>query len=258
MDIVCIPDCQVRPGVNIDHIKAAGRYIVDHKPEHVVILGDFWDMQSLSRFNSNLDREGLRVQEDLDAGSKAMIEFLTPLWNYNNKRRDQKKKLYNPKLTFLVGNHDPMVRMPRFEEEHPELAGFFNVNVQHWLVTLGFNVIPYREIIDIGGIKFSHFFQNPHSAVRAPVSGMIDTMIKNVGHSFVQGHQQGLKMGKVFLGDGTPRLGIVAGSFYDHEEKYMGPQGNHHWRGIIHLHNVENGTADIQEISLNNLVFDYE
>lgn len=257
MDILVIPDTQVKPGVPTDHIAAAGRYLVEHKPTHVVVLGDWWDMPSLSRFNSKLEGECLRVQEDLDAGSKAMLEFLTPLHDYNNKRRDNKKKLYTPKLVFLTGNHDPMVRMPRFEEDHPQLAGFFQANVEEWLTRLGFQVVPYREILDIGGIKFSHYFQNPYSAVGSPVGGMIETMIKNVGYSFVQGHKQGLKMGKLFLGDGSPRIGIVAGSFYQHEERYMGPQANHHWHGIIHLRNVENGAADIQEISLNNLVFDY-
>ena len=83
---------------------------------------------------------------------------------------------------------------------------------------------------------------------------MIDTMLKNAGFSFVQGHSQGLKMGKHYLADGTKRLGIVAGSFYDHDEDYMGRQGNKaHWRGIIQLNEVKDGGADVCEISLDYL-----
>jgi hypothetical protein len=31
---------------------------------------------------------------------------------------------------------------------------------------------------------------------------------------------------------------------YPHQESYMGPQGNKHWRGVIMLHNVDNGSFD--------------
>ena len=56
MKIVVIPDTQVKVGTSIDHIRAAGNYIVEHKPDHVVVLGDWYDMPSLSRFNTEMGR----------------------------------------------------------------------------------------------------------------------------------------------------------------------------------------------------------
>ena len=259
MKIVVIPDVQVKPGVDITHILAAGRYIVAHRPDVVVVLGDWWDMHSLSYFNSKLKVEGSRVLEDIQVGNTAMQLFLKPLWELQAKQKEQKKKVYQPRLVYTVGNHDPQVRIPRYVEDNPIMQGMLDGEwTTDFLKQCGFEVHPYLEIVNIAGIRFSHYIQNPHSAKKGPLSGMIDTQIKNAGFSFVQGHCQGLRMGKHYLGDGTQRIGIMAGSFYSHDEDYMKPQGNaSHWRGIIQLNEVKDGGADICELSLNYLIRKY-
>ena len=37
---------------------------------------------------------------------------------------------------------------------------------------------------------------------------------------------------------------------YEHEEEYMSPQGNRHWRGCIMLHAVNDGAFDMMPVSL--------
>ena len=251
MKILVIPDTQVRDGVPVDHIKAAGNYLIKHRPDVVVVIGDWWDMPSLSVFNTKLQAEGLRIAKDLEAGTNAMKLFLRPLRRLQYMQKKNKKRVYKPRLVFTTGNHDPAVRLPRLYEQYPVLEGMIK---EPNLEAMGFEVYDFLDIVEIEGIRFSHYFVNPHSPKKAPLGGMIDTMIKNAGFSFVQGHSQGLKMGKHYLGDGTKRLGIVAGSFYDHDEDYMGRQGNKaHWRGIIQLNEVKDGGADICELSLDYL-----
>jgi hypothetical protein len=133
------------------------------------------------------------------------------------------------------------------------LQNFLKETTTTFLEGLGFKVVPYLEIENIEGIRFSHWIANPHSLKGSPLSGQIDTMLKNAGFSFVMAHQQTYKVGKHYLSDGTMRLGIVAGAFYDHEEGYQGPQGNRHWRGIVQLNDVKNGSADVCELSLDYL-----
>jgi len=258
MKIVVIPDTQVKPNTPTNHILAAGKYIVRHRPDVVVVIGDWWDMESLSRFSTKKKVEGQRVQEDLKAGEDAMDLFLCPLKSLQLKQKIQKKRVYKPRLVFCVGNHDPQVRIPRYIDDNPVMEGMFSGDwTNEYLERCGFEVHQFLEIVEIEGIRFSHYFQNSHSATKSPLGGQIDTMIKNAGFSFVQGHTQGMKMGKHYLGDGTKRLGIVAGSFYQHEEDYMGAQGNNHWRGIIQLNEVADGSADICELSLNYLLEKY-
>ncbi len=257
--IVVIPDAQVKSGVNTDHLEAAGNYIIKHRPDVVVVLGDWWDMPSLSFYNSKMEVEGKRILADLDAGDVALRKFMQPLWDLQAKQRNDKKKVYTPRLVYTVGNHDPQVRIPRFLQDNPTMDGMISGDwCTGYLQRCGFEVYDYLEIVNIEGIRFSHYFINPHSARKNPQAGMIDTALKNIGFSFVQGHQQGMKMGKHYLSEGTTRIGVVAGSFYSHDEDYMGAQGNKaHWRGIIQLNDVKDGGADICELSLDYLVRKY-
>lgn len=40
---------------------------------------------------------------------------------------------------------------------------------------------------------------------------------------------------------------------YEHNEDYLGPQGNNHWRGVLMLHNVVDGEFDLVQIPLHYL-----
>ena len=45
MKICVIPDTQVKPDVPLDHLLYAGRYIASKKPDVIVMIGDWWDME---------------------------------------------------------------------------------------------------------------------------------------------------------------------------------------------------------------------
>ena len=88
----------------------------------------------------------------------------------------------------------------------------------------------------------------------SPISGSMDTMLKNVGYSFTQGHTQTMKYGVHYLSDGSVRQGLVAGAFYQHEEEYKGPQGNAHWRGCVMKNEVRKGRYDPCFLSIEYLL----
>lgn len=248
--LIVIPDTQCKVGNPIDHIEAAARYIVQKKPDIVVVLGDWWDMTSLSVFNSKQEAEGLRIKDDIEAGCDAMDSFMSIINSGFSKRR-------LPRLVFTHGNHSMAVRLPRFFKEYPHLEGMIEDATTPFLECHGWEVHPFLDIVDIEGIKISHYVQNPHSLKGSPLGGAIDTMLKNAGHSFIMGHQQTYKYGKHFLSDGSVRIGIVAGAFYQHHEDYMSSQGNEHWRGIFMLNEVKNGSGDMCEVSMDFLLRNY-
>jgi hypothetical protein len=106
-------------------------------------------------------------------------------------------------------------------------------------------------------VTFSHFFYNPNTG--RPYGGEnLETRLKTVGAPFVMGHQQGLKVAN------RPVLGrlhraVVAGSCYQHDEDYLGPQGNTHWRGVVVLNNVRpTGEFSLMEVELDYLCNKYE
>ena len=126
VDILLIPDTQIRPDLFekpalLKHIKVAGQLIVDRRPDVVVMIGDWWDMEGLSSYDKGKkSAEGKRVNEDIEAGNKAMDMLLKPLRDYNAKQVKLKKKQYKPLLIFCIGNHEQ--RIERYVSDNPAIV----------------------------------------------------------------------------------------------------------------------------------------
>ena len=58
-----------------------------------------------------------------------------------------------------------------------------------------------------------------------------------------------LKM-KISVPTNVTITSIIAGSCYEHEEPYLGSQGNQHYRGFLMLHEVKDGAFDEMWVSL--------
>lgn len=243
-----IPDGQVKPGVPLEHWTWIGQYIVDMKPNVIINIGDFADMESLSFYDrGKATFEGRRYKEDIKAAGKAMRMLLAPLKAYNKKQRADKKKLYKPRMVLTLGNHEE--RIARVGENSSELLGvigYDDLPYKDW------EVIPYLEPIEIDGIYYAHYFVNPTSLKKPPVGGTLDNKLMKLGHSFTMGHQQILQYGLKYGVNGCIQ-GLVAGSCYQHDEDYLGPQGNDYWRGIILKHRVQGGNYDPCFVSLDYL-----
>jgi hypothetical protein len=235
-----IPDCQVKEGVPLEHLEWAGNYIAEKKPDVIICIGDFADMQSLSRYNSKLKAENLRYKKDVDAAQRGMEMLMTPI---------AKEKHYRPRLVMVPGNHEAMIA--RYIEENPIMEGSIGMSdlgFEDW----GWEVQEYLKPVKIDGIAYCHYFYNPNTG--KPYGGEnLTARLKTIGMSFTMGHQQGLLTAIRDLADGTRHRGLVAGSFYQHKEVYKGPQGNDHWQGIVMKHEVANGNYDLMEVSLNFL-----
>ena len=252
--IFVIPDTQVKEGVPLEHIVAAGRYIVDKKPDIIVHLGDHWDMPSLSSYDKKGSKsfEGRRYLLDVQSGNEAMKLLLAPLEAYNKKMRKHKLKQYRPRMVFLCGNHEH--RINRAVNDDPKLEGVIGY---HDLELKGWETYEYQEVVDVEGILFAHNFVNPYSLTKGTLAGTIDNKLQKIGSSFVMGHQQILQFGTRHLSSGRQMIGVVAGAYYQHEEDYMGPQGNHHWRGCFTLHDVHDGYGDPMFLSIEYMLRRY-
>lgn len=233
---IIIPDTQVKPGVPTDHLYWAGRYIAEKRPDVVVHLGDHWDMPSLSSYEKpgSAYFEGKRVKADIDSGNAALERLSEGMGPYRPNR-----------MVLLRGNHEDRLR--RALNDEPRLQGL--VGYEDFKdTTLGWEVHDFLRPVEIEGIWLSHYFANPLTG--RPYSGNPETVLKNVGHSFIQGHQQGLKMSRRELATGEVQRALIAGSFYEHDEDYLNYQGNKHWRGILVLNEVADGNWDQTEVSL--------
>jgi hypothetical protein len=247
--ILVIGDCQVKPNENQDHLLHIGRYLVDKKPDIVVCIGDFYDFPSLSSYDKGKKCfEGRRLKDDIEAGNAAMDLMLSPLHALQKRQKENRKKVYTPRMVFTMGNHCD--RFDRLANDQPELAGIVGTETLN-LEKYGWEVYPFLKPVEIEGIFFVHYLANPMSG--KPYAGTALGQLKTVGRSFVVGHKQCLDMALHPRLDGKMQLGIVNGASYPHYEIYKGHVGNIHFRGIIMLNEVEDGFGLPCPVSLDYL-----
>lgn len=246
--ILVIPDVQAKPGHDFAYLRKLGQYIVEKKPDTIICLGDFADMPSLSSYDVGKKIfEGRRYKSDIVASKTAMQTLLAPLDAYKSDN-----KAYNPKMVMLYGNHEH--RINRAVNDDPKLDGVLSLDDLEY-EKFGWITVPFLEVHVEEGVAFSHYFT---TGLAGRPASTASAQLNKKHMSCIAGHQQGLQIATAYRADGQPITSIIAGSFYEHNEDYMSPQGNKHWRGVLMLHEVKDGAFDLMPVSLNYLNKKYE
>ena len=103
-----IGDPHCTPRTSNERFLWAGRLAADFKVTHVICMGDFCSMDSLSSYDRGKKSfEGRRYQRDMQHSHEALSLFNQGLGNYK------------PKKIMIHGNHED--RIDRFVEDNPEL-----------------------------------------------------------------------------------------------------------------------------------------
>jgi len=251
--ILVIPDTQVEPGVPLEHFTWLGRYIADKGPDVVIHLGDHWDMPSLSMYESSVRKaaRGVLKKADIDSGNQALELLEAELIKANFQPSEK---------VLLEGNHDGFAdegRVGRYLAEHPQDEGLINRDMfaDSWL---GWQRVPFLEPTEIDGVTFCHLFPfsqdgrvTPGALRMGATSAKVQT--KALMTSTVAGHKPGLDQYIHYTPSKTYR-GIIAGSFYQHSPRFLGP--SRYWRGVLMLHDVRASNPnhfDVMEVSLEYL-----
>ena len=252
MDHLVIPDPHAVPGVPNDRFDWLGRLIVDRKPEKIICLGDFADMESLSSYDRGKKSfEGRRIIKDIEVTIDAQDRIFRPLKEYNEQRRKNKEKQYKPDFYLLGGNHDEG-RIEKAVQASPELDGL--ITLSHLCYdTYNWCYVPYREPIVIDGIAYCHHF--PTGVSGEPISGeylarsllMKNHMSSTVGHSHI------LNIAHSSRSDGKRMWGLSAGCYFEHTPEFAKDTAKFWWRGLVHKHNVVDGDYDLELLSIESI-----
>jgi hypothetical protein len=245
-----IPDVQAKHGNDFAYLRATGNYIVEKRPDVVVCIGDFADMESLSTYDRGLKSfEGRSYQRDIWAAREAMDALLEPLFALRKQQEANGEELYQPRMVLTLGNHEH--RINRAVNEDRKLDGLISVEdlpYQDW------EVIPFLQVVAIDGIAYSHYFTS--GVMGRPITTAQALLTKKHMSCFA-GHQQGRQIAYGRRADGKEMTAIICGSFYEHDEDYLGVQGNLHFRGCYMLHETDDGAFDEMAISIKYLKVNY-
>lgn len=240
-----LPDCQIRAGDDTNFLTCIGRYIIRKQPDVIICGGDFADMPSLSSYDvGKKSFEGRRYKLDIEASINAMQAFLKPINEFNERARKNKEKQYKPRMVLTLGNHEN--RINRAVNDDSKLEGVLSTKDLKF-EEFGWEVHDFLDVVIIDGVAYSHYFV---TGVAGRPASSAAAQFRKTNMSCVAGHQQGLQIHTGNRADGALLTSIIAGSCYEHDEDYLGAQGNKHWRGFLVLHDVNNGEFDHMPVSL--------
>ena len=244
-----IPDTQVKPDVPTDHLQWAGQWAAEKKPDVIIHIGDHADMPSLSSYDvGKKSFEGRRYTDDISSAIAGMQRFLAPIRAEQERLRRRNLKQWNPRLVITLGNHEQ--RIERAIENDPKLEGLISLDDLQYK-EMGFEVYDFLEPVVIDGVCYSHYFTT--GSMGRPVTSARALATKK-HMSCTMGHVQQTEIDlSQKRGDGKFITGLFSGCFYDHDENYLGIQGNQVRKQIWMKYSVNEGEYDIQQLPLEYL-----
>jgi len=247
-----IPDSHSQPGVSNDRFTWLGKWIVEHKPDVIINIGDMADMKSLSMYDEGKrTAEGRRYVDDVAAMHDAMSKLMAPINALNKRRKRAKKALYKPELHYCLGNHEH--RITRASNDEPKFFGAIGID-DLGIEAHGWKVHPFLEPVIIDDIAYAHYF--PSGVMMRPIGGVnharrilsTQFMSATCGHSHLRDFAEQVNAG------GRRFCGCVVGCYFEHDEEWAGKAANGmYWRGIVYKTNVREGQYDPQFISIEEL-----
>lgn len=239
-----IPDLQVAPGRTLSHLSWAARYIADKQPDIIIQIGDWADFPSLSSYDrGKASAENKRVSKDWDA-FRTSVDLLMSGWSSGK---------YKPRMVYTKGNHE--FRAERYQQDNPAVDVLPDTGA--YLAGAGWETYEFLDVARVEGCLVSHYF--PRTLTGRVTSGSqkygaprAEVMIRANMASCIAGHKPGFDYA-TFPGVNRILHGVIAGSFYQHNEEYMGPQGHSYWRGVVMLNRIKNGAFDICPVSMEYL-----
>lgn len=250
--ILVVGDAHVTNNQDLSRFDILGQFIIDKKPSHVVLMGDFLTLNCLSSWDlsKRAKIEGRRYSLECTAGNSALDKSFSPMLAYNKIRKERKKKLYTPEIFFIEGNHED--RLNRYLDTDPTFHGMVSIQKDLKLDERGIAWIPYREYHYINGIGFTHVPFNKYKEI----SGL-DITRKAQGvtvSSVVFGHTHEWHVSNRHC-EGMDHLQqtLNCGCFFTDHEDYVHGRMTNYWKGLMLLHSYKHGRFDLETFAMGRL-----
>ena len=238
-----IGDAHADPLHPNDRFTWLGRMCAELKPEVIVDIGDFASMESLCSYEKKGSKalEGRRYEEDCQAS-----------WDARERINKEIRRVrgYKPELHHIEGNHE--YRITKAFTQDVILEGKFHAK-DLGVEDLGWIRTPFMVPRFVDGICYQHYQTRTNSGTA--ISGIYAArhLIMNKHMSCVVGHSHGYRHHEETRPDGTKVLGLVAGCYFLHEMPYATTSNQDWWRGIVVIHDVQNGYGHVEQFPIDKV-----
>jgi hypothetical protein len=241
-----IPDSHAHPDHHNKRYEWLGELICDVKPDVVIDIGDWWDMASLCSYDKGTKSfEGRRYKKDIEAGLDAQERMFAPIKRAKRKR---------PRFIRTLGNHEN--RIEKAISRDPILEGTIGTSDLQ-SKEYGWEEYPFLTPAEVDGVLYQHYFTS--GIMGRPISGErhAQSLILKQLTSCTQGHSHLFDYCVRSDARGQKIHGCVVGVYQDYEADFAGP-ANKLWNpGVVVKRGVENGSYDVEHISLARLRKEY-
>jgi hypothetical protein len=239
-----IPDIQAAPGRSLEHLKWLSAYIASKQFDVIIQIGDLGDFTSLSSYDKGkASAENRRLSKDWDAFQRA-VDLVEGSW--------RRSSMYKPRLVYCEGNHEERLR--RFANDNPAMDTL--PNPVTYMRARGWESHRFLEVAKVEGCLVSHYFPRTLKGTITSTSmkygaPSAEVMVRANMRSCIAGHKPGYDY-KSYSAAYRTYHGLIAGSFYTHNESFMGPQ-QRYWRGVFALNRLKDGHFDPCPVSIEYL-----
>ena len=150
----------------------------------------------------------------------------------------------------MLGNHED--RIDRMVEDNPELEGHMTIDDLKY-PEYGWHTYDYRYPAVIDGVYYSHNF--PSGVMGTAISGenMARALVNKNKVSSTVGHSHLLDYAIAAQPSGKKIMGLSAGCYLIHKEKYAYNTQRLWWSGLIVKRNVKGGEYDIETVHISEV-----
>jgi len=242
------------PNVSNERFVWLGKLIYDLKPEYVFDLGDGADMKSLNSYDKGKPEAivAQSYERDIDHYNDAQERI---------RHHIKKAKKKRPSFFGFEGNHEH--RITTAITLDPRLKGgkygisTTHLNTNKWFDEYHDYINGAPSLYSYDGITYAHFvgsgaYGNAMSSVHHG-----HALVTKLGCSTTVGHSH--KFHYYIKAESRPNAtqGLVAGCFKGGEESWAGQANNEWTKGVAIKRHIQDGTYDLQWVSMKALEAEY-
>lgn len=194
--MVILPDVHINTTVPKPY-QVVKNFIKLYKPDEIVLLGDYMDVQSLSAWDMDKRKlmEGRRYKKEVEVTNKE-LDFL---------------QKHSKNITYIEGNHEN--RVERYIEKNPEMEGLLEIKDCLNLDERGIKYVEMNKLYKVGHCYLTHgLYTNKYHASKH---------LTSLGCNIIYGHTHRPDISSMIMKMQKPIMAWGLGCLCDKEPDYL-------------------------------------
>lgn len=242
-----IGDAHAAPNQPLERFTLLGRMIRDIRPDVVVCIGDWADMESLSHYDKGKRSfEGRRYTHDVEAANEALALMHEPIDHYNAQYPGNPIR---PRWVYCEGNHEHRIERAKIDSPGMDAVDLLDLDFER----RGWEVHRFLSPVEIDGVMYCHYLCSQNTARAIGGVNAARSLLLKKHISCVVGHSHLLNYTTTMAGTTRRMHALVCGWYCDVPQDYAAQSNAGWWAGVCVLRDVADGDYDLELWSMRRI-----